>query len=60
MAAELIREHVLMQTHEEVPHAVSVLIEQFDESPRMTRIAAVIFASATGRRRSCWARAAKC
>src|SRR5258707_5231137 len=43
MAAELIREHVLMQTHEEVPHAVSVLIEQFEESPRMTRIAAVIF-----------------
>jgi GTPase len=52
MAAELIREHVLMQTHEEVPHAVSVLIEQFEESPRLTRIAAVIFANATGKRRS--------
>jgi len=49
MAAETIREHVLMQTHEEVPHAVSVLVEQFEESPRMTRIAAVIFASATGK-----------
>ena len=33
MAAELIREHVLMQTHEEVPHAVSVVIEQYEESP---------------------------
>jgi len=51
MAAELIREHVLMQTHEEVPHAVSVLIEQFEEGSRLTRI---------GRRRSCSAKAAKC
>ncbi|MGA3092319.1 MAG: GTPase Era [Terriglobales bacterium] len=50
MAAELIRERVLMQTHEEVPHAVSVLIEQFDESPRMTRIAAVIFCEREGQK----------
>jgi GTP-binding protein Era len=50
MAAELIREHVLMQTHEEVPHAVSVLIEQFEESPRMTRIAAVIFCEREGQK----------
>ena len=50
LAAELIREHVLMQTHEEVPHAVSVLIEQFEESPRMTRIAAVIFCEREGQK----------
>jgi len=50
MAAELIREHVLMQTHEEVPHAVSVMIEQFQESPRMTRIAAVIFCEREGQK----------
>ena len=50
MAAELIREHVLMQTHEEVPHAVSVLIEQFEESPRMTRIAAVIYCERDGQK----------
>jgi GTP-binding protein Era len=50
MAAELIREHVLMQTHEEVPHAVSVLIEQFEESPRLTRIAAVIFCEREGQK----------
>ncbi|MGA9474594.1 MAG: GTPase Era, partial [Terriglobales bacterium] len=31
MAAELIREQVLMQTHEEVPHAVSVIVEQYEE-----------------------------
>jgi GTP-binding protein Era len=50
MAAELIREHVLMQTHEEVPHAVSVLIEQFEEDPRLTRIAAVIFCERDGQK----------
>lgn len=43
MAAELIREHVLMQTHEEVPHAVSVLVEQFEEGSKLVRIAAAIF-----------------
>jgi len=50
MAAELIREHVLMQTHEEVPHAVSVAIEQFEESPRLTRIAAVIYCERDGQK----------
>ncbi|MFZ0798710.1 MAG: GTPase Era [Terriglobales bacterium] len=50
MAAELIREQVLMQTHEEVPHAVSVLIEQFEESPRLTRIAAVIYCERDGQK----------
>jgi len=43
MAAELIREHVLMHTHEEVPHAVSVVVEQFEEGPKLVRIAAVIY-----------------
>ena len=50
MAAELIREHVLMQTHEEVPHAVSVLIEQFEESPRLVRIAAAIYCERAGQK----------
>jgi GTP-binding protein Era len=43
MAAELIREHVLMHTHEEVPHAVTVKVEQFEEGPKLVRIAAVIY-----------------
>jgi GTP-binding protein Era len=43
MAAELIREHVLMHTHEEVPHAVTVRVEQYEEGPKLVRIAAVIY-----------------
>jgi GTPase len=50
MAAELIREHVLMQTHEEVPHAVSVVVEQYEESPKLVRIAAVIYCERDGQK----------
>jgi GTPase len=50
MAAEMIREHVLMQTHEEVPHAVTVQIERFEESPKLTRIAAVIYCEREGQK----------
>jgi GTPase len=50
MAAELIREQVLMQTQEEVPHAVSVLVEQFEESARLVRIAATIYCERDGQK----------
>jgi GTP-binding protein Era len=43
MVAELIREQVLMATTEEVPHSVTVVVEQFDEGKKLTRIAAAIF-----------------
>jgi len=43
MAAEIIREQVLLETREEVPHATTVLIDQFEELPRLTRIAATIY-----------------
>jgi GTP-binding protein Era len=50
MASEMIREQVLMQTQEEVPHAVSVLIEQFDEGPKLVRIAATIYCERAGQK----------
>jgi GTP-binding protein Era len=50
MAAELIREQVLMQTHEEVPHAVSVLIDTFEESAKLVRIAATIYCERDGQK----------
>ena len=43
MVAEVIREHVLFQAREEVPHAVSVMVEQYEEGERLTRIAATIY-----------------
>ncbi len=44
IAAELIREAVLTLTHQEVPHAVAVRVEEFKErSPTLTYISANIF-----------------
>jgi GTPase len=45
LAAEFIRERVLHHTKEEVPHAVAVAVEEFDESrrPELVRIRAVIY-----------------
>jgi GTP-binding protein Era len=44
IAAELIREAVLRHTHQEIPHAVAVMVEEFRErGPEMTYIAANIF-----------------
>jgi GTP-binding protein Era len=42
LAAELIREKVLQATRQEVPHAVAVMVDQWEETPRLTRIFATI------------------
>ncbi len=42
LAAELIREKLLDQTYEELPHSVAVEIEQFQETKKLVRIAAAI------------------
>ena len=42
LAAELIREKVLAATRQEVPHSVAVMVDQWEESPRLTRIFATI------------------
>ena len=51
MAAELIREQVLMATTEEVPHSTTVVVEQFEEGAKLTRIAAAIFCEREGQKR---------
>ena len=43
MAAEIIREQILLETREELPYATTVIIEQFEEGAKLTRIAAAIF-----------------
>ena len=51
MAAELIREQVLLQTTEEVPHQTTVVLEQFEERKKLVRIAAVIYCEREGQKR---------
>ena len=50
MVAEIIREQVLVETSEEVPYATTVVIEQFEEGVRLTRIAAAIFCEREGQK----------
>jgi len=50
LAAELIREKVLRETRQEVPHAVTVLIDKWEEKPRLTRIMATIIVEKEGQK----------
>src|ERR1700756_3359603 len=50
MAAEIIREQVLLDTKEEVPHATTVVLDQFEEGPKLTRIAATIYCERDGQK----------
>jgi GTP-binding protein Era len=51
MVAEIIREQVLVETSEEVPYATTVLVEQFEEGVKLTRIAAAIYCEREGQKR---------
>jgi GTP-binding protein Era len=51
MVAEIIREQILMETSEEVPHAAGVLIERFEEGKKLARIAAAIYCERDGQKR---------
>jgi GTPase len=50
MAAEIIRERILLETKEEVPYAVTVIVDQFDEGKKLTRIAATIYCERDGQK----------
>jgi len=50
MASEIIREQVLLDTREEVPHATTVMVERFEEGKKLTRIAAVIYCERAGQK----------
>lgn len=43
VAQEIIREKILINTKEEIPHSVAVLVEKYDESEKIDRIYASIF-----------------
>jgi GTPase len=42
LAAELIREKVLLATRQEVPHSVAVMVDRWEEASRLTRVFATI------------------
>jgi len=50
IAAELVREKILQQTEQEVPHSVAVIIDRWDEAPNITRIYATIYVEREGQK----------
>jgi GTP-binding protein Era len=50
LVAELVREKLLQLTGEEVPYASTVVVEQWKEQPRLTRIAAAIYCEREGQK----------
>ncbi|PYY01832.1 MAG: GTPase Era [Acidobacteria bacterium] len=50
LVAEMIRERVLIETGQEVPYAVAVKVEQFEEGDKLTRVAAAIYCEREGQK----------
>lgn len=50
LAAEIIRERILRAAREEVPHATAILIDEWKETPLLTRIAATIHVERPGQK----------
>jgi GTP-binding protein Era len=50
LAAEVIREKAILQTRQEVPHAIAVLIDNFDERAELLRIRATLYVEREGQK----------
>jgi GTP-binding protein Era len=50
LAAELVREKILHETRQEVPHSVAVLVDQWEESAGLIRIFATIYVEREGQK----------
>ena len=50
LAAELVREKILHETRQEVPHSVAVLVDQWEESAGLIRIFATIYVERDGQK----------
>jgi GTPase len=50
MAAEIIREQLLLNTSDEIPYATTVIVDNFEEGARLTRIAATIYCEREGQK----------
>lgn len=50
LAAEILREKILHLTRQEVPHAVAVMVESWDDTPTLLRIQASIYVERPGQK----------
>jgi GTP-binding protein Era len=50
LAAELVREKILIETRQEVPHAIAVMVDKWEETPRLIRIFATVYVEKEGQK----------
>ncbi len=50
LAGEIVREKAMAATNQEVPHAIASLVDSFEESPSLIRIAVSLFVEAEGQK----------
>jgi GTP-binding protein Era len=50
LAAELVREKILHETRQEVPHSVAVLVDKWEDTPALIRIYATIYVEKEGQK----------
>lgn len=50
IVAEMIREKILALTRQEVPHSVAVVVDQWEETPKITNVAATIHVERPGQK----------
>lgn len=50
LAAEIVREKAIFATRDEVPHAVAVLVDSFEEGEKLLRIRATLFVEREGQK----------
>jgi GTP-binding protein Era len=50
LVSEIIREKVLLQTGKELPYATAVIVERFEDLPKLLRIAAAIYCERDGQK----------
>jgi GTP-binding protein Era len=50
LATELIREKIILETREEVPHSVAVVVDHWEDAPKITRVMATIYVEKEGQK----------
>ena len=50
LAGELVREKILHETRQEVPHSVAVVVEKWDDTPKILRISATVYVERPGQK----------
>jgi GTPase len=50
LAAEVVREKAIFATRDEVPHAIAVLVDNYEETPKILRIRATIYVERDGQK----------